>query len=194
MNELWIAGVDEVGRGPLAGPVIAAAVILDATKPIIGLRDSKKLSSSRREELSRLIYAQAVAVAIGRAEVNEIDNINILQASLLAMARAVEQLAQKPHKVLIDGHICPALTIPAEAIINGDDKIPAISAASIIAKVFRDEEMCRWEDIYPGYGFARHKGYGTVAHIVALEKLGVCPLHRHSFAPVRKYLKRALPS
>lgn len=186
--------MDEVGRGPLAGPVIAAAVILDATKPIIGLRDSKKLSSSRRAELSQLIYAQAIAVAIGRAEVNEIDDINILQASLLAMARAVEQLTQKPHKVLVDGHICPALTIPVEAIIKGDDTIPQISAASIIAKVIRDAEMCRWEDIYPGYGFARHKGYGTVAHIAALEKLGVCPLHRHSFAPVRKYLKRELTS
>lgn len=194
MNELWIAGVDEVGRGPLAGPVIAAAVILNATKPIIGLRDSKKLSSSRRVELSRLIYAQAVAVAIGRAEVNEIDDINILQASLLAMARAVEQLTQKPDKVLVDGNRCPKLTIPVEAIIKGDDKIPQISAASIIAKVFRDAEMCRWDGIYPGYGFARHKGYGTAAHIAALKKLGACPIHRHSFAPVRKYLNHELMS
>ncbi|OQW93343.1 MAG: ribonuclease HII [Beggiatoa sp. IS2] len=184
-----LAGVDEVGRGPLAGPVIAAAVILDETQPtIVGLADSKTLSAKRRELLAKQIRERALAYALGRAEVAEIDQLNILQASLLAMQRAVAQLTVAPDRVLVDGNHCPRLAYPVEAIIRGDKLIPAISAASILAKVARDAEMCDWDKVYPGYGLAIHKGYPTKAHKEALQRLGVTPLHRRSFAPVRAYL------
>ena len=183
-----IAGVDEVGRGPLAGPVFAAAVILDPNKPIHGLADSKKLSAKRREELAEIIYACATAWAIGRAEVEEIDTINILQASLLAMQRAVQALPCLPMLALIDGNRCPVLTCKAEAIIGGDATVPAISAASIIAKVQRDHEMNKLDEQYPGYGFAKHKGYGTAQHLQALHKLGPSIVHRRSFKPVQEIL------
>lgn len=187
---LLIAGVDEVGRGPLAGPVVAAAVILDPARPITGLMDSKKLSEKRREALSLEIREKALAWAIARAEVEEIDDINILQASLLAMRRAVLQLSITPQHVLVDGNRCPRLPYPAEAIVRGDDSVPAISAASIIAKVARDTEMVEMEQRYPGYGFEGHKGYPTKLHMQALESLGVCPIHRRSFGPVKKCLAR----
>lgn len=184
-----LAGVDEVGRGPLAGPVIAAAVILDDTQPaIIGLADSKTLTAKRRELLAEQIRERALAYALGRAEVAEIDQLNILQASLLAMQRAVAQLTIAPDRVVVDGNHCPRLACPVEAIIRGDQLIPAISAASILAKVARDAEMCDWDKVYPGYGLATHKGYPTKAHKAALQRLGVTPLHRRSFAPVRAYL------
>lgn len=184
----WVAGVDEVGRGPLAGPVVAAAVILDPAKPVEGLADSKKLSEARREKLAELIQKNALAWALGRAEVEEIDSINILQASLLAMQRAVEGLKIAPHKALIDGNRCPRLACPSEAIIKGDSKIPAISAASIIAKVSRDREMVQLHREYPEYGLDRHKGYPTKFHLQALQRHGVRDIHRKSFAPVQKLL------
>lgn len=187
LNKL-IAGVDEVGRGPLAGPVVAAAVILDPAYPIDGLADSKQLSETRREELEVIIRERAIAWAIGRAEIEEIDSINILQASLLAMRRAVLALHPQPEQALIDGNRCPELPCPAEAIIRGDTSVAAISAASIIAKVARDREMVEYEQQYPGYGFARHKGYPTKAHLTALDRLGITPIHRRSFGPVKKYL------
>lgn len=177
----WIAGVDEAGRGPLAGPVIAAAVILDPKKPILGLRDSKLLSEKKREALYEQILNSSIAFSVGRAEVNEIDAINILQASLLAMQRAVDALSLRPKKILVDGNRCPSVSIPAEAIIRGDESEPCISAASIVAKVVRDREMTEYEVIYPGYGFAAHKGYGTRGHYEALQKLGASPIHRKSF-------------
>jgi ribonuclease HII len=180
-----IAGVDEVGRGPLAGPVVAAAVILDDLFPITGLADSKTLTEKRREILAAQIRQQAVAYALGRAEAAEIDEINILQASLLAMQRAVEQLPIVPHHVLVDGKFCPKIQCSVQAIIRGDQTVPAISAASIIAKVARDQEMRDMDRLYPGYGFAAHKGYPTRAHRQALQNLGVTPIHRRSFAPVR---------
>lgn len=183
-----VAGVDEVGRGPLAGPVVAAAVILDPQRPIHGLMDSKKLTEKRREELSVIIKQQALAWSIGRAEVEEIDQINILQASLLAMQRAVEALSTQPEMALVDGNKLPVLGCPAEAIIKGDSKIPVISAASIIAKVARDNEMLALDEQYPGYGLARHKGYPTKLHMQALAELGVSPIHRLSYKPVKKYL------
>lgn len=186
---LLIAGVDEVGRGPLAGPVIAAAVILDDTHPIAGLADSKTLSEKRRDVLATQIRQYALTFAIGRAEVEEIDQINILQASLLAMQRAVIQLSVVPKLALIDGKHCPLLPCPTQAIIKGDQTVPAISAASILAKVTRDQEMCELDKLYPGYGFAIHKGYPTRAHQQALQRLGVSPIHRRSFAPVRIYLE-----
>lgn len=182
-----IAGVDEVGRGPLAGPVVAAAVILHPDQPIVGLKDSKKLTVSQRETLSTQIENLALAYAIGRAEVEEIDTINILQASLLAMQRAVSALSIKPSQVLIDGNRCPTLPYPARAIVRGDQLEPSISAASIIAKVYRDQEMCQLDAIYPGYGFKQHKGYGTKAHLAALAALKPCRIHRRSFAPVQQY-------
>ncbi len=185
----WVCGVDEVGRGPLAGPVIAAAVILDPNQPIDGLADSKVLSPERRAELDILIRARAYAYAIGRAEVDEIDELNILQASMLAMQRAVAALHVAPDLAYIDGNRCPVLRCRAEAIVNGDATVPAISAASIIAKVARDLEMVGWETHYPGYGLAQHKGYPTPAHLRALDTLGVTPIHRRSFAPVRNRLK-----
>ena len=183
-----IAGVDEVGRGPLAGPVIAAAVILDPNNPIEGLTDSKKLTSRKRESLSIEIKEKSLCWFIARAEINEIDEINILQASLLAMQRAVDGLALKPQHCLVDGNKLPKLSCSAEAIVKGDLKEPAISAASIIAKVARDAEMVAMENLYPGYGFSKHKGYPTKAHIAALEEIGVSKIHRKSFAPVKRLL------
>ncbi len=181
-------GVDEVGRGPLAGPVVAAAVILDPEHPIAGLADSKKLSEKRREQLYAEIIEHALSWALGRAEVEEIDRINILQASLLAMQRAVEGLSVQPQHALVDGNHLPRLQCSAEAVIKGDEKVACISAASIIAKVTRDREMVALDAEYPGYGLARHKGYPTRAHVQALEELGITPLHRRSFGPVRKLL------
>ena len=187
MSEI-IAGVDEVGRGPLAGPVVTAAVILDPDNPIEGLNDSKKLTRKKREKLAIEIREKSLAWSLGRAEVEEIDQLNILQATMLAMQRAVAGLAMKPTKVLVDGNRTPDFLIPAEAIIKGDGKIAEISAASIIAKVCRDKEMCEMDDIHPGYGFASHKGYPTSHHLAAIETLGVCAIHRRSFAPVRRQL------
>jgi ribonuclease HII len=185
-----VAGVDEAGRGPLAGPVIAAAVILDPEKPIAGLRDSKRLSALRRDELYDQIRERALAWAVGRAEVEEIDRINILQATMLAMRRAVEALQPFADHALIDGNRCPDLSCTAQAIIKGDSKVQAISAASIVAKVTRDREMLELDRCYPGYGLAQHKGYPSKAHIEALESLGVTPVHRRSYAPVRRVIER----
>lgn len=187
-----IAGVDEVGRGPLAGPVLAAAVILDPHKPIEGLADSKKLSKKKRESLFIMIQENALAWAIGRAEVEEIDAINILQASLLAMQRAVAGLKISPDHVRVDGNRCPILSYSVEAIIGGDASHPEISAASILAKVTRDREMYELDKKYPGYGFADHVGYPTKIHIQAIEKNGVLPIHRKTFGPVRRYLEEVL--
>ncbi len=181
-----VAGVDEVGRGPLAGPVVAAAVILDPARPIEGLADSKKLSEKRREVLAEVIRERALAWALGRAEVEEIDRLNILQASLLAMQRAVAALQPQAEFALVDGNRCPRLNCPAEAVIKGDERVAVISAASIIAKVSRDREMVELDQHYPGYGLARHKGYPTKAHIESLQKLGVTEIHRRTFGPVRK--------
>lgn len=185
-----VAGVDEVGRGPLAGPVVTAAVILDPARPIDGLADSKKLSAARRETLAEIIMERALVWAIGRAEVDEIDEINILQATMLAMQRAVAGLSPAPGHVLVDGNRCPQLPCSSEAIIKGDGTMPAISAASIIAKVTRDREMVALDAEYPGYGLAGHKGYPTKAHIAALLELGVTPIHRRSFAPVRRVMEK----
>ena len=185
-----IAGVDEVGRGPLAGPVVAAAVILDPNNPIEGLADSKKLSKKRREELHDEIKSKALAWSIARAEAAEIDELNILQASLVAMSRAVAALSIPPEHVLVDGNKLPEMNCSAEAIIKGDEKIPAISAASIIAKVARDREMDEMDIEYPGYGFSKHSGYPTKIHLQALQELGVTPIHRRSFGPVRRQLER----
>jgi ribonuclease HII len=184
-----VAGVDEVGRGPLAGPVLAAAVILDPARPIPGLTDSKKLSEGRRERLAQQIRAQALAWALGRAEVEEIDRINILQASLLAMQRAVEALSIAPRKALVDGNRLPRLPCEAQAMIGGDASVAAIGAASIIAKVARDRELVELDRVHPGYGLARHKGYPTKQHLEALRRLGVTPIHRRSFGPVRRVLE-----
>jgi ribonuclease HII len=183
-----VAGVDEAGRGPLAGPVIAAAVILDARNPIKGLADSKKLSALQRERLFDLICARALCCAVGSASVQEIDEINILQATMLAMRRAVKGLRLMPSKVLIDGNRIPVLTVRAEAIVGGDALVPEISAASIIAKVHRDRWCAQLDAQYPDYGFASHKGYGTAQHLAALRRLGACPEHRRSFAPVTQVL------
>ena len=183
-----IAGVDEAGRGPLAGPVVAAAVILDPEQPIFGLTDSKRLSAHKREQLAGEIYEKSMAWAVCRAEVDEIDNLNILQASLLAMRRAVLALTVQPDVVLVDGMHCPVLDCLVKAIVRGDSIVPSISAASIIAKVTRDHEMVKLEDKYPGYGFAIHKGYPTKAHLLALEQLGASPVHRRSYAPVKRLL------
>lgn len=185
---LYLAGVDEVGRGPLAGPVVTAAVILDPERPIAGLADSKALSEKRREELADIIREQALAWSLGRAEVEEIDRLNILQATLLAMQRAVAGLAVPAEHVLVDGNRCPEFPCSAEAVIGGDRTVPVISAASIIAKVARDREMVELDRHYPGYGLARHKGYPTKTHLEALERLGVTPIHRRSFGPVRRLL------
>ena len=183
-----IAGVDEVGRGPLAGPVVAAAVILDPNATIDGLADSKKLSEKRREVLAVEIKEKALSWALGRAEVEEIEEINILHASLLAMKRAVEALDIPAEHALIDGNRCPELPCSAEAIVGGDGSEPAISAASIIAKVARDREMAELDNRYPGYGLAKHKGYPTKVHIEALKALGVTEIHRRSFGPVKRLL------
>jgi len=183
-----LAGVDEVGRGPLAGDVVAAAVILDPARPIEGLRDSKKLSEPRRVELAQLIREQALAWSIARASVAEIDEINILQASLLAMHRAVTGLKPQPGYVLVDGNRLPRWHYASEPVVKGDDRVPAIAAASILAKVQRDSELIALDREYPGYGFAAHKGYPTSVHLQALQSLGVTPEHRRSFAPVKKLL------
>ena len=185
-----VAGVDEAGRGPLAGPVVAAAVILDPARPIAGLRDSKQLSAATREDLARCIRAQALAWAVAWADHEEIDRLNILQASLLAMARAVSSLATTPLSVLVDGNRCPKVAQPVEAVIKGDALVPVIGAASILAKVERDAAMQRFERLYPGYGFAVHKGYPTPEHLKALEAMGPCAVHRRSFGPVRRVLAK----
>jgi len=184
-----VAGVDEVGRGPLAGPVVTAAVILDPSRPIAGLADSKALTEKRREALFDEIREKALCWALGRAEVEEIDALNILQATMLAMRRAVLALDPAPQHALIDGNRCPDLPCSAEAIIKGDGTVAVISAASIIAKVSRDREMVALDIEYPGYGLAGHKGYPTKAHMAALAELGVTPIHRRSFAPVRRLLE-----
>lgn len=185
-----LAGVDEVGRGPLAGDVVAAAVILDPDVPIAGLDDSKKLSPKRRESLALEIREGALAWSLGRASVAEIDSINILQASLLAMHRAVDGLSLDPDYVLVDGNRLPQWSYPSEPVIGGDASVPAIAAASILAKVQRDAEMVALEQTYPGYGLARHKGYPTREHLQALHRLGVTPIHRRSFGPVRELLEQ----
>ena len=185
----FIAGVDEAGRGPLAGPVMAAAVILDPARPITGLADSKQLTEKQREALEEEIKEKALAWAVARAEVEEIDTLNILWASMLAMERAVIALYLAPQLVLVDGNRCPSsLPCRAEAVIKGDQSVPAISAASILAKVARDRELSVLDEQFPGYGFARHKGYPTKDHVAALERLGVTPVHRRSFGPVRRLL------
>ena len=181
-----VAGVDEAGRGPLAGPVVAAAVILDPARPIAGLADSKALSPARREALFALIHERALCCSVAEASVEEIDRLNILQATMLAMRRAVEGLAVQPGRVLVDGNRLPRLAIAAEAIVKGDAKVPAISAASILAKVTRDHWCLRLHERYPHYGFDRHKGYGTAEHLAALGEWGPCPEHRRSFAPVAR--------
>jgi len=185
----FIAGVDEVGRGPLIGAVVAAAVILDPERPIEGLADSKRLTEKRRNLLEAEIQEKALAWALGRAEVEEIDQINILQASMLAMRRAVEALPIAATHALIDGNRCPELPCSAEAIVGGDGTVPVISAASIIAKVARDREMIELDRAFPGYGLAQHKGYPTKAHLEALQKLGVTPIHRRTFGPVRRLIE-----
>lgn len=190
---LLIAGVDEAGRGPLAGPVLAAAVILNPAHPVAGLADSKQLSETRREQLAAEIRVHALAWALGRADVAEIDRINILQASLRAMQRAVANLRLAPDQVLVDGKQCPSgLICPCQAIVKGDATVPAISAASILAKVARDAELRDLHERYPAYGFARHKGYPTAAHREALRRFGPCPEHRRSFAPVAAVLQTAV--
>lgn len=183
-----IAGVDEVGRGPLAGDVVAAAVILDPARPIEGLRDSKKLTEKKRDALALEIREHALAWAVARASVDEIDELNILHASMLAMKRAVEALDPQPGFVLVDGNRLPVWHYASEPVVKGDDRVPAIAAASILAKVQRDRELIELEQTYPGYGFAKHKGYPTAAHLEALRTLGVTPVHRKSFAPVRELL------
>ena len=187
-----VAGVDEAGRGPLAGPVVAAAVILDPDQPIDGLADSKVLTPARRERLFDEIRAKALCCAIGEAGVDEIDAINILQATLLAMRRAVEGLRLKPAKVLVDGNRLPVLKVPCEAIVKGDALVQAISAASILAKVHRDRLCLQLDALHPGYGFAVHKGYATADHLQALRQHGACRAHRRSFAPVREALGLSL--
>ncbi|MDB6096226.1 MAG: rnhB [Francisellaceae bacterium] len=185
---MLIAGVDEVGRGPLAGPVVAAAVILDQNRPIKGLADSKKLSLKARELLYEDIFTKALAVGIGEASIQEIDSINILQASLLAMRRAVLALKIKPDHIEVDGINAPSVSMPVTTIIKGDSLIPAISAASIIAKVTRDRLMDELDKVYPEFGFKQHKGYPTAFHLQALENYGISPIHRLSFKPVKKFL------
>ncbi|HCL77197.1 ribonuclease HII [Stutzerimonas nitrititolerans] len=191
--EELVAGVDEVGRGPLCGPVVTAAVILDPARPILGLNDSKKLSEVRREALFEEICEKALAWCIARAEVEEIDRLNILHATMLAMQRAVEGLSVTPRLALIDGNRCPQLSVPSAPVIQGDGQVPAIAAASILAKVSRDREMCALDLCYPGYGLAGHKGYPTAAHLEALQRLGPTIIHRRSFAPVRNLLEQAVP-
>lgn len=184
-----VAGVDEAGRGPLMGPVVAAAVILDELNPIKGLADSKKLTPQRRDELYDQIRAKALCCSIALATAEEIDRLNILQATMLAMKRAVESLRLKPNKVLVDGNRLPTLVILSEAVIGGDAIVPAISAASILAKVYRDRWCAEFHLEYPQYGFAAHKGYCTAEHLAALREHGACPQHRRSFAPVAEVLR-----
>lgn len=183
-----VAGVDEVGRGPLAGDVVTAAVILDPQKIIVGLNDSKKLSEKKRNSLFEIIKENAISYSIARCSVEEIDKINILQASLLAMKRAVENLSIQPEHVLVDGNKIPNWTYNAEAVVKGDARVQCIAAASILAKVTRDREMVEFDKIYPGFGFAKHKGYPTQLHRDALKKLGITPIHRRSYAPVKVFL------
>jgi ribonuclease HII len=193
MSLIWICGVDEAGRGPLVGAVVAGAVVLDPQNPIEGLKDSKKLTPARREFLYEQIMSKAKAWGVGEASPAEIDEINILQATMLAMRRAIEDLTIRlgawPDKALIDGNRCPELPIDAEAIIKGDAKEPAISAASIVAKVTRDRQMMSLHEQHPQYGFAQHMGYPTEAHFAALKQYGACDQHRRSFSPVRKVLE-----
>ena len=184
--EIWTAGVDEAGRGPLAGPVYAAAVILHPERPISGLADSKVLTPERREQLALRIREQADCWAVGCAEVEEIDRLNILQASLLAMARAVAALPRAPGLVLVDGNCAPPLACPVRTVVRGDATVAVISAAAILAKVTRDHEMRKLDALFPVYGFAAHKGYPTPAHLAALTHHGPCPVHRRSFGPVRR--------
>jgi ribonuclease HII len=183
-----LAGVDEAGRGPLAGPVVAAAVILDDRAPIRGLADSKALTAIRRERLDAEIRAKALALCVAEASVEEIDRLNILQATLLAMRRAVDGLRLVPKHVLVDGNRLPLLKMPATAIVKGDASVPAISAASILAKVHRDRHCLELHALWPQYGFDAHKGYPTAAHLAALRAHGLCPAHRRSFGPVRALL------
>jgi ribonuclease HII len=190
LGDLRVAGVDEVGRGPLVGAVVTAAVILDPARPIDGLADSKALSDKRRRALAAEIEEKALCFAYGRAEPEEIDRLNILHASLLAMQRAVAALAIAPQHVLVDGNRAPAFACPATAVVKGDARVAAISAASILAKVRRDAEMEALHERHPQYGFDRHKGYPTADHFAALEAHGPLPLHRRSFAPVRTALAR----
>ncbi len=185
-----IAGVDEAGRGPLAGPVVAAAVILDERTPIRGLADSKQLSPRRREQLYDEIRGKALCCSIAQASVEEIDRLNILQATMLAMQRAVQGLRLKPTKVLVDGNRLPSLDVRAEAVVSGDALVPAISAASILAKVTRDRLLDELHAMHPAYGFDRHKGYGTAQHLLALQTLGPLEAHRRSFAPVARAVQR----
>ena len=193
MSLIWVCGVDEAGRGPLVGAVVAGAVVLDPSNPIDGLRDSKKLTPARREFLYEQIIEKARAWGVGQASPAEIDDINILQATMLAMRRAIEDLTIRlgawPDKALVDGNRCPDLPITAEAIIKGDSKEPAISAASIIAKVTRDRQMQALDKLHPQYGFAQHMGYPTEAHFAALKEFGACDEHRRSFSPVRRVLE-----
>ena len=189
MTKLFIAGVDEAGRGPLVGPVVAAAVILDEAHPIQGLADSKKLSEAKREALAIKIRAHALAWSVAFVDAKTIDQINILQASLLAMKQAVESLDRQPGRVLVDGNRLPLWDYEAEAIVKGDNKVEAISAASILAKVARDAWMLDLHQQFPDYGFDRHKGYPTKDHMACLQSLGVCPQHRRSFRPVRELLE-----
>jgi ribonuclease HII len=189
---IWVCGVDEAGRGPLVGAVVAGAVVLDPLNPILGLKDSKRLTPARREALYAEIVLKAKAWGVGEASPLEIDQINILQATMLAMQRAVDDLCTRlgcwPDKALIDGNRCPNLPIPAEAIVKGDSKEPAISAASIVAKVTRDRQMEALHARYPDYGFLQHMGYPTPVHLAALRQWGACPEHRRSFSPVRAVL------
>ncbi|MDR0775174.1 MAG: ribonuclease HII [Azonexus sp.] len=183
-----VCGIDEAGRGPLAGPVVAAAVILDAARPISGLNDSKKLSEKKRNELAALIRERAIAWAVAEASIEEIDRLNILHATMLAMQRAVAGLAVAPERALVDGNRCPSLPIPAEAVVKGDGKIASIAAASILAKTVRDAGMLALHAAHPQYGFDRHMGYPTAAHRAALEIHGASPAHRKSFGPVARCL------
>ena len=189
--EELVVGVDEVGRGPLCGAVVTAAVILDPARPILGLNDSKKLTEARRELLFDEICEKALSWCIARAEVEEIDQLNILHATMLAMQRAVAGLHITPRLALIDGNRCPQLAVPSAAVVKGDSKVPAIAAASILAKVSRDREMQALDRQYPGYGIAGHKGYPTAVHLEALQRLGPTPVHRRSFGPVRRLLEQS---
>jgi ribonuclease HII len=191
VGPLGLCGVDEAGRGPLAGPVMAAAVMLDPERPIDGLRDSKKLSAAARERLANEIRQHAAAWCVAEASVAEIDQLNILHATMLAMQRAVAGLARTPDDVWVDGNRCPNWGWRSQAVVKGDDKVAAIAAASILAKTARDQFMCTLHDDYPAYGFAQHMGYGTAAHLAALQAHGACPQHRRSFAPVKLVLDQA---
>jgi ribonuclease HII len=188
VGPLGLCGVDEAGRGPLAGPVMAAAVMLDPERPIDGLRDSKKLSAAARERLANAIRERAAAWCVAEASVAEIDQLNILHATMLAMQRAVAGLGRAPDEVLVDGNRCPNWAWRSQAVVKGDDRVAAIAAASILAKTARDHFMCSLNDDYPAYGFAQHMGYGTAAHLAALKAHGACPQHRRSFAPVKLVL------